>query len=155
MSTLATCSFCVRNLLPPLTVLALLLGGCGGGGGGGASSSQSQGSSNSLASVSASAIPSTWPSSFKSATISQSTLVTATELAQTSKPSTAVFLQIWYQDQGGQRQTLAVMSMDALARLGGTLTLNSIPLAVTSLWSEVYTDNAGSQQTLATKEIQL
>lgn len=85
--------------------------------------------------------------------VKRTDLATDAELAQTTNPPNAVFIQIWYLDQDQQRQPVAVLTLGALARKGSVLTLTGVPKGVNVLKSEVYTASGGAQKTLASKEI--
>lgn len=140
----------VFHFLTPATLIAAsLLTACGGGGGGGAAPEPVK----TLASLAAKDIPAQWPANFKAVGVKKSDLVTEGELAQTSNQPNAIFIQIWYLDQDQQRQPVAVLTLDALTRLGGNLTIQNVPGGVKVLKSEVYTASGDAQQTLASKEI--
>lgn len=156
-----------RNLFLPrcapalaIALLAALLSACGGGSGGGGGGSSSSATAapvaiRSLASLSSSDVPTQWPQSFRTATVTKAQLVSNTQLAQTSNPASQIFAQVWYLDQTGQRQTLAMLTIAALDGMGGSLNLTQIPSAVSVLHSQVYTANGTVQQTLANQDLPL
>ncbi len=145
-------------LTPATVIVALLLGACGGGGGGSTPAQEpAPAPVTSLASLAAKDIPAQWPDSFKSVTVQKADLVTDTELAQTTNTANKIFIHVWYLDKDLQRQDVAILTLDALMRLGGSLPISRVPGAVKLLKSEVYTAKGTAkdavQQTLASKEI--
>jgi hypothetical protein len=138
---------------PATLMVAILMTACGGGGGG--SSPAAPAPVTSLASLAAKDIPAQWPDSFKAVTVSNTQLVSATELALTSNQASAIFIQIWYLDQDQQRQPVAFLTLAALTRMGSSITIPKVPGGVRVLQSEVYTSNGSTQQTLASKDIAL
>ncbi len=139
-------------LTPATVIVAIFLTACGGGGGGSAPA-QEPPSVRSLASLAATDIPAQWPDSFKSVIVQKADLVTDTERAQTTNTTNKIFIHVWYLDKDQQRQDVAILTLDALMRLGGSLTIPKVPGAVKTLKSEVYTAKDNAQQTLASKEI--
>ncbi len=127
-----------------------MLTACGGGGGGATAVPEPV---KTLASLAAKDTPAKWPGNFKAVVVNKTDLATDADLAKTSNKPGAVFIQIWYLDQDQQRQPVAFLTLDALARAGGSLTIPNVPRAVTVLKSEVYTASGATQQTLARKEI--
>lgn len=141
------------NFLIPATVLVTtLLTACGGGGGGGGATAIPE-PVKTLASLVAKDVPAEWPGNFKAVIVKRTDLATDADLAMTTNKPGAIFIQIWYLDQDQQRQPVAFLTLDALARAGGSLTIPNVPRAVKVLKSEVYTASGTSQQTLARKEI--
>ena len=141
-----------RHFLTPATIfVAALVTACGGGGGG--SSSVTPAAVTSLASLAPKDIPAQWPDSFKPVTVTTTQMVSTVELAQTTNPSSAIFIQIWYLDQDQQRQPVAFLTLAALTSMGSSITIPTVPGGIRMLKSEVYTSNGTTQQTLASKDI--
>ena len=155
----------MRIKLLTLTTLAGLLTACGGGGGAVTSTPPAPGGGDVAgyiattppAPIAMSALnaPAQWPLSFKSVSIAQTALVSPAERAATTNSTKAIFIQVWYLNQAQQRQTLAMLSLDSLNQMGGTLSLTNVPSGVTVLKAEVYTANGANQLTLASKDIGL
>lgn len=133
-----------------LTMAATLLTACGGGGGGGGGAGTATQAPIKMTALSA---PATWPENFKSVSVSQTSLISSADLALTTNVPKAIFIQIWYLNQEQQRQTLAVLTLDALTRMGGNLTIANVPRGILTLKSEVYTSSGNDQLTLASKDI--
>ena len=106
-----------------------------------------------LASIAAKDIPTQWPENFKTVLIKRTDLATEAELAQTTNKPNNVFIQVWYMDQDQQRQPMAVLTLDALTRMGESLTIKNVPGGVKMLKSEVYTISVDTEKTLANKDI--
>lgn len=140
-----------RFLTPAAIIVATLITACGGGGGG--SSTATPEPVKTLASLAAKEIPAQWPENFKTVIVKKTDLATDAEFAQTTNKPNIIFIQIWYVDQDQQRQPLAVLTLDALARMGGSLTIRNVPGGVKVLKSEVYTLSGDTEKTLAGKEI--
>jgi hypothetical protein len=153
MNTLTRSPMRRRHFFTAATLVAAsLLTACGGGGGV-AGPAPAPEPVKTLSSLAVKDIPAKWPENFKTVSVSKTDLVTDGELAQTSNKPNAVFIQIWYLDQDQQRQPVAVLTMDALTRSGGSLTIRNVPASVRFLKSEVYTLNVDMEKTLASKEI--
>lgn len=137
-----------HSLMPTTVSVAIFLTACGGGGG----TTSMPEPVKTLASLAAKDIPAQWPENFKAVTLKKSDLVSDAELTQTTNQPSLIFIQVWYLDQSLQRQSVAVLTLDALTSMGGGITISNIPGGVQTLKSEVYTPKDSTQQTLATKE---
>lgn len=138
--------------IPALALATLVLTACGGGGGGGGGSSAVAPTVEPVK-LSALQAPAQWPDNFKSATVNQASLVSSTELAGTTNDPKTIFIQVWYLNQEQKRQTVAMLSLNALTQMGGSLLIERIPASVKVLYSEVYTANGSAERTLARKEM--
>lgn len=140
-----------RFFTPAPIIVATLLSACGGSGGG--SSTANPEPVRTLASLAARDIPAQWPDNFKTVVVKKTDLTTDAELAQTTNKPNAIFIQIWYLDQDQQRQQVVILTLEALTRMGASITIPRVPRSVKVLRSEVYTSSGDKQQTLASKEI--